>query len=186
MHPFSTPWGVEWVKWYRRLEFCCKGCNEKCKCINDLMLVLCLQSSTLLKTRLSQRHLLVNFNQAVKRRRNNSDKENFQPATLLRMRPWHKCFLVKFVNCLRTSILLDLFIVFIVYWGAPSLLRLSHLPVIFSFSYATGLLFLLFTSLSFCHGEPIRRRQIGDNFCRPISAKRGNLSKVGKNYPPPP
>ena len=102
------------------------------------------------------------------------------------MRPWHKCFLVNFVNCLRTSILLDLFIVFIVYWGAPSLLRLSHLPVIFSFSYATGLLFLLFTSLSFCHGEPIRRRQIGDNFCRPISAKRGNLSKVGKNYPIPP
>ena len=105
MHPFSTPWGVEWVKWYRRLEFCCKGCNEKCKCINDLMLVLCLQSSTLLKTRLSQRHLLVNFNQAVKRRRNNSDKQNFQPPTLLRMRPWHKCFLVNFVNCLRTSIL---------------------------------------------------------------------------------
>ena len=48
-------------KWCRNLGFCYQWHNKKCKCINDLMLILCLQPATLLKLRHRHRCFFVNF-----------------------------------------------------------------------------------------------------------------------------
>ena len=45
----------------RKLGFYNKRSNKKCKCINSLVLILCLQPETILKTRLPQRCFLASF-----------------------------------------------------------------------------------------------------------------------------
>ena len=61
---------------------------KKCKCINNLMLLLCLQPESLLNTNLRKRYFLANFTNF------------FQPGTLLRLKLRHRCFHVTFANSL--------------------------------------------------------------------------------------
>ena len=48
-------------KWCKNLWFCCERCNIKCNCINDLMLMLCLQPAILLNIKFPHTCFLLNF-----------------------------------------------------------------------------------------------------------------------------
>ena len=85
-----------------KLEFVISGAIRKCNCINNLMLMLCLQHATLLKMRLRHKRFHVNFFLKKKIQTASFLKNEtpallfscelckvFQPVTLVRTRFWY-------------------------------------------------------------------------------------------------